>query len=375
MPKYMNVHAMNLGELETEVLRKLWINPMEDSNGFPAATSFGKYSEYRIQKKINKVYSDLVTMTKSLRSWFIITLKANYTQYPVPINCFDIGEVYYYSSPTAYSKLEVYEEDYIETFLSPGWRTNPGTPLCAYVADHNRMGVKLGIAPYPSANGTAITLGSGISSKVQPYGVINGVSGAAGVGSAALTYIDAHGQNFDVLGIIPGLVLVNITDGSSGVIASLATTNTAYDTIICTSLTGGSTNVWAPGDEMRLEGGEYNNFVEIGQTDAEWLLSPIVGQLPTPGITMATGNLLVRGFMQPVLLRDYYQYPELPPMFHQAIADGAAADLGLQEPVDSPEFAQAQAYQQSFNLTIGALSAFSAMQYKAGNIQLQSRRS
>ena len=371
----MNVHAMNLGELETEVLRKLWINPSEDSNGFPTATAFGKYPEYRLRKKINLVYSNMVTMSRALRSWFIITLKKNYTQYPVPLNCFDIGEVYYYSSATSYAKLEIYEEELLEDLLSPGWRSYSSTPQYCYVADRNRMLVKLGVAPAPNVDGTAITLGAGISSKAQPYGVTNAVSGSAGVGSAALTYVDSHGQNFNELGIIPGLTIVNITDGSSGVISSLATTNTNYDTIICTSLIGGSTNTWTPGDEMRMESGEYNNFIEIGQTDAEWILSPTIGQLPTPGITMAAGNLLVRGFMQPILLRDYYQYPELNPMFHQAIAEGAAAELGMQEPADSPEFAQAQVYLQSYNQTIAGLSGFITSQYKSGNARLQSRRS
>ena len=165
MPKYMNVHAMNLGELETEVLRKLWINPSEDSNGFPAAASFIKYSEYRIRKKINLVYSNMVTAARTLRSWFIITLKENYTQYPVPANCFDIGEVYYYSSATAYTKLEIYEEELIEDLLSPGWRSYPSVPQYGYVADRNRMMIKLGVAPAPNVDGTAITLSSGISSE------------------------------------------------------------------------------------------------------------------------------------------------------------------------------------------------------------------
>ena len=89
---------------------------------------------------------------------------------------------------------------------------------------------------------------------------------------------------------------------------------------------------------------------------------------------MAAGNLLVRGFMQPMLLRDYYQYPELNPMFHQAIALGAAADLGMEEPTDSPEFAQAQIYQQSFNQAMAALSTFASLQYKTQGVQMWSRR-
>ncbi len=374
MPQYISSHAMNLGELETDVLRKLWINPSEDSNGFPSSASFGKYSEYRLRKKINKAYSDLVVLTRALRSWFIITLKANYTQYPIPLNCYDIDEVFYYSSATVYTKLDVYEESLIDSQLLPGWRSTPSVPQYAYTADRNKMVVKLGLAPAPIADGTAIILTGGTLSKAQPYGAGEAVSGAAAPTSATLVYVDASGQDFAKLGVIAGLTIINITDGSQGVIASITTTTANNDTITCTSLTNGNINAWTPGDEMRIIGGEYNNFMEIGDIDADYLLSPTIGSLPTPGITMAAGNLLVRGFFQPMLLRDYYQYPELSPLFHAAIAKGAAAELGMEEPVDSPEFAQAQTYQQDFNQSIAALSTFTSLQYKTGNVQIQSRR-
>lgn len=373
MPQYVDIDAMNLGELETDVLRKLWINPSEDSNGFPAATSFGKYSEYRIQKKINKAYTNLVVLSKALRSWFIITLKENYTQYPVPLNCFDIDMVYYYSSATAYTPLEIYEESYIEEMLIPGWRSNPSTPSYAYVGDRNKMNIKFGVAPAPNADGTAITLGSGISSKSRGFGAVEGIYGHANPDSATYTYVDAHAQNFSLLGIIAGMTVMNISDGSTGVISSITTTNSSYDTIVCTSLTGGSANVWTPGDEMRLLGGEYNNFIEITDDQASFLISATKGELPIPGITMAAGNLLIRGFIRPLVLKEYYQYPELDPLFHQAIADGAAGMLGLEEPADSPEFAQAQAYMRSYNESIAILNASAASQFKSKGAQLQSR--
>jgi len=373
MPQYINTHAMNLGELETEVLRKLWINPSEDSNGWPAATSFAKYSEYRIQKKLNKAYADLCTFTKAIRSWFIVTLKQYYTEYPIPHNCFDIETVYYYTSATSYSKLDMYEENYLEEVLIPGWRSFPSNPSYAYVADKNKMVTKLGIAPAPNTDGTAITLGSGVYQKDRGYGIVEAISGVAAPGSANLVYVDSQGQNFSTLGVIPNLTLINLTDGSSGLISTITTTNTSYDTITCASLSEGSTNVFTPGDEIRIVGGEYVNFVEIGQLEADFLLAPSIGQLPTPGITMAAGNLLVRGYMRPLLLRNYYQYPELDPLFHQAIALGAAAELCLEEPVDSPEFAQGQAYQKSFNESIMALSIFAALQYKSGSLQITSK--
>jgi hypothetical protein len=212
MPVNINVFAMNLGELETEVLRKLWINPSEDSNGWPAPTAFGKYSEYRIKKKLNKYYSDMVCLARAVRSWFIVTLKNGYSQYPVPINCFDINEVYYFSSPTVYTKLDVYEEDLIETKLAPGWRSVPSVPQYAYTADRNKMMVKLGVAPAPNTDGTAPTLDSTILSSLQPFGAVDAVSGVAGPGSSNLTYIDSTGQNLAALGVAVGFTIVNKTD-------------------------------------------------------------------------------------------------------------------------------------------------------------------
>ena len=372
MPQNIDVHALNFGELETEVLRKLWINPQEDSNGFPAAVAFGKYSKYRIDKKLNKAYSDLVVLSKSFRSWFIITLKANYTQYPVPLNCFSIEKVYYFNTATTYHELKVWEETLIEEILLPGWMTTPSIPQYAYVADRNKMIVKLGVAPAPNTDGTAPTLGS-VSNQSGPYGVIEGVSGSAAPGSSNLKFVDTSGQNFVSLGVIVGITVLNITDGSKGVISSITTTNTSYDTINVTSLTGGSVNVFTPEDEIRFLYGEYNNLITIGTEEAQYLLSSITGSLHVQGITMGAGNLLVRGYMRPILLKDNNQYPELDPTFHQAIALGAAAELGQEEPADSPEFAQAVTYRQSFNEAINALAIFSALQHK-GTISLQSRR-
>src|SRR4030042_3932474 len=132
MPENIQIYAMNFGELKTEVLRKLWINPNEDSNGFPAATSFVKYSEYRVRKKINQAYSEIMALTRTLKSWFIIPLVANYSQYPVPVNCFDINKVFYYNSATTYTELPVVDEGFLEEELSPGWNSIASIPQWAF---------------------------------------------------------------------------------------------------------------------------------------------------------------------------------------------------------------------------------------------------
>jgi len=172
------------------------------------------------------------------------------------------------------------------------------------------------------------------------------------------------------LGVIAGMVILNISDGSKGTITTISTTNTTNDTINVAALTGGSANTWTAGDEMRIVSpGEYGNIIEIGETEADYILSP-TPDLPIPGITMAANNLLVRGYMYPIILRDKYQYPELSPVYHPYIAMGAAASLGKEEPADSPEFAQALAYEKQYNDMTATLNNYAATQYKSDfNIQ------
>lgn len=372
MPENIAINAMNLGELETDVLKKLWIHFNEDTDGFAPATAFSKYSQYRVQKKINQVYAEMVVLTRSLRSWFIVPLKQYYSQYPVPTNCFDVETVYYFSSATSYSELEIIEDAYLEDQLLEGWRTTSGTPGYAFVGDRNKMVVKLGIAPAPAADATPITLASGRSKMDYPYGSTEAVSGSATVGSGATAYVDSLGQNFTTLGVIAGMVILNISDGSKGTITTITTTNTANDTINVAALAGGALNTWTAGDEMRIVSpGEYGNIIEIGEVEADYILSP-TPDLPAPGITMAANNLLVRGFMYPILLVDRYQYPELSPIYHPYIAMGAAASLGKEDPADSPEFAQSTVYEEQYNSMSAFLSNLSASQYR-GNYQIQSK--
>jgi len=355
MPQYNDYHAMNLGLLQSSLLRKLWINPSEDDNGWPADTAFLKYSESRINRKLNQYYADLVASAKCLHSWFILPFTANYSQYQVPIGIFDIDRVFMFTSSTCYEELKVHEESYIEEVLSPGWRSVSGIPAYAYVGDRSGMTVKLGFAPAPNTAATAITITSGGTTETRPLGGTDSVYGVAGVDSAATSYVDSQGQDFGYL--TPSQPIMNITTNTIGTITSISTTNSDNDTLVC-SIT------WSPGDEMRVFAGELIGTVSIGSLDASYILNPIIGAFPSSGITMAANNVLVRGFSLPVKLSSKYQYPELNPIFHEAIVLGAAADLGKEEPVDTQEYKQALAYEQQYNIIIAKLSMFTGQQYQ-----------
>lgn len=375
MPENLFVHAMDLGKLETEVLKKLWIQVTEDSDGYSPDAVFVKYSRYRVRQKINLVYNRIATMTRAIRSWFIIPTKTGYTQYPLPLNVLGVFEpVYYYTSSTAYDELPVYDRKTIDD-LEPGWRTQTGVPNKAYVGDWTRQGRKLGLTPTPTADATGITLAATVLERAQPFGPAEALYGSAAPASATNTYVDSDGQNFVKLGVVPGMVILNLTDLSRGTITSIATTGSTSDTIVCSAnLSGGSLNVWTPGDEMRIIGGEYGGFFEIGDTEATYLISPTAGALPNPGVTMAAGNVLVECYIMPALLREQTQMPELHPVLHQAIAIGAAAELAEEEPMSSPEFQQSQKYWDRFNKEIAGASTWLAEHYFSGDYQLWGKR-
>ena len=120
MPENVHIHAMNLGELSSEVLRLCWIPFTENSDGSPPDSAYYRYSKYRIRKKINEVYAEVAELVGYLRSWFIVTLKANYTQYQMPQNVVDVDEVLYFSSATSYDRLKIRSMELLEDEI-PGW--------------------------------------------------------------------------------------------------------------------------------------------------------------------------------------------------------------------------------------------------------------
>jgi hypothetical protein len=278
----------------------------------------------------------------------------------LPLQVAGFEDVYYFSGPTSYKKLKYYNRGDLED-LSTGWITSTGDPEYCFSGDPIGMYQTLGITPRPSADGTGVTLASGIFNTVGAYGPVEGVEGSAGGGSATGTYIDSEGQNFSMLGVIVGQTIINRTDGSTGTITSITTTNTANDTIVCSGgLSGGATNVWAVSNEMQITGGVYYPVTILTGFSSQYYLSPNMGQLPIPGLTMAAGNLLISCYLYPMLLREQNQYPELTPNYHQAIPYGAASMLFSQQPAGSPEAAKAAEYGQMFSQKVAEAAAAKA---------------
>lgn len=377
MPENLNVFAMNFGELEADVLRKLWIDFSEDDNGWPPDTAFsGRLTRTHVRRKLNQSLAEIGALARCNKGWFILPSKTNYGQYPVPQNVVDIvSPVYWFTSSTEYIELTVYDEsDFDNALRLSGWRTETGAqPEYAYSGFTNRSQRYLGITPVPTADATAVTLNAAVLERAQLYGVSEAVSGSAASGSTSTKMVDADGRNFEDLGVIPGVYILNITDGSRGAVTAISTTNTTNDTIEAT-LTGGATNQFNPGDEWRVVHGTYGGIIEIGDIDVSMLLAPSPASIPSPLITMAAGNMLVRTVILPVKLVDLNQLPELPYWYHSAVSIRAAGYLAKEYPMDSPEYKQGDAYIAQSDNMIGSLKGEAESLYKTGPRQIQSRR-
>jgi hypothetical protein len=260
--------------------------------------------------------------------------------------------------------------------MRSGWRTATGSmPEFAYSGLWRGTQRYLGFTPTPTASATAVTLDSTILERVSPYGPAEGVEGTAASGSGTLAMVDASGQNFVELGVVPGMVIINISDSSKGTITTISTTNTLNDTINCSGgLSGGSANTWTLSDEFKVIGGSYGGFIEIGDTEASFLVGRYGGDVPFPKITMANGNVLFKAYLRPVLLANKNQYPELPPELHPAVGELAAGYLAGEFPTDTAEYKQSEMYiAKALQATILA-SSYLATQYRGGDQFLWSRR-
>jgi hypothetical protein len=377
MPENVYIHQLTLGQLEGEVLRKLWITFDEGTDGVPPASAFSsRLPQSRVRRKINQACAEIAARTKAIQGWFILPLKATYGQYAVPGNVFDIASpVYYFTSSTAYDELPVYSEAELDD-QRPGWRTTTGSmPEFAYSGLSRGTQRYIGFTPTPTTSATAVTLDSTVLERDGPYGPAEGVEGTATSGSGATAMVDASAQNFVELGVVPGMVILNVSDGSKGTITTITTTATSYDTINCSGgLTGGSANTWTLADEFRVIGGSYGGFIEIGDTEASFLVGKYSGDIPFPKITMASGNVLFKAYLRPVLLVTKNQFPELPPELHPTVGELAAGYLAGEYPVDTAEYKQSEMYLAKANQAVVLASSYLADQYRGGDKFLWSQR-
>lgn len=340
------IHKMNFGQLETAVLRRCWITLYDDdllSDGSPAEAAFmQRYTKTQVDDAINSAYATLCVSTKAIKSWVLLPLRANINTYRLPEQVAGIMSVYYFQSETSYVELESVVMQDLD-ILASGWLTDTGEPERYALGPMSYRFPTIVVSPTPIVGATAVSLDSQVFQTSEALSVTEAVKGYAAPASSANVFIDSLDRDFVKLGVIVGQTIQNLTDGSQGTISEVSGSS------ITATLSGGSTNVWNPGDEMLVTGGSY--ITESDET-YPFIVSSDPTNIPLPGIGMRTGNLLILSYNYPMKLVETTQYPELPPMFHQTIADGAAGLLMGENPPGSPEFAKAAEYIKIFGESV-----------------------
>lgn len=323
--------------------------------------SYDRFPKWLIRQKLTERQNIFAFKSQCLKKFALLVAKQGYTQYKLPLNCMDKGiiAIRYYTSSTSYEDIELRDTRYLDEHY-PGWLAHgDGTPQIAYMGETYGNIPMIGIYQAPDANGTDYSLSpdTGIVIGDSFPGTITNHTGMA-TGGSCTTLTDSY--NFVDLGIVAGMTINNVTDGSSATITVVADGQITH-----TALSGGSDNTFSAGDSYEILGGEYG--VITSWTDEErYIFGSEVGLVSQ--ITVPAGNFRVDYIPYPHPFSydetgadanqgNDLQYPEIPKLYHQALAYGVISDLLSTFNEASKEFGRAQVYEQKFNDAIAEAMA------------------
>jgi hypothetical protein len=307
------------------------------------AAHYDRYSEASIERALNDALREAVRITRCLKSFAIIRMKASTSQYKPPTEMMLVNKAFFYQSATSYYELVQVTRAWLDRFKR-GWRVVDGDPLYMYPGDHWGNLRKLGFYPTPDTAGSdyATSPDTGIyasSTGLTTTGNITGTNTTA----HATVCTDTAARTLSDLGVLVGMMAVNVTDSSSGQITAVS------GSTFTVTLTGGTNNTWAVGDSWTILAGEYGVVVDW-TGDEEYLFTAEIGGMID--VDTIVGNVYLEFTKRPIPLQLETQYPQLPPELHQYLPDGAAWILKRAAPRGSDDFNEAMAAKQEFMTNI-----------------------
>lgn len=329
----------------------------ELGNVIGTTISYDRFPKWLLRQKLNERQNDFVYNSRSLKKFALVRAKENYRNYKLPTNCMDNGviAVKYYDTATSYDEIKIVDYEWMDINHS-GWLTeDAGDPEYCLLGDTYGNIPMIYVHPKPDADGTDYTIApdTGVTIGGDLPGATNNITGTATGGAVdGTTLVDAGGVDFTDLGLVAGMWVNNVTDGSSAYILSIAATAITF----ASALTGGTLNVFTAGDSYNILSGEYG-VLTSWEDDEQYIFGSEEGVLST--ITVPAGNFRVDYIPYPIPFAwddtaadgaqgNDDQYPEIHRKYHAALAMGVVADLLRTFHEASKEFQRAQAYEQSF---------------------------
>ena len=309
--------------------------------------SYNKFPRKFIIQKLNNRLNQFVLNSQCIRKTAILLTKKDYGRYKLPENCMDggiIGSPKFFIDASNYIQLFIRDTQWLDGNYD-GWRTGPSaTPQYAYMSDsYGNIGL-LGVYPKPSVDGTnyAVSPNTGVVvGSTIPVATMDIPGVATGNGTA--TALGDTTVDFTILGLVAGMSVMNVTDGSTCNIVTVA-----EHVITTTALSGGSDNLWSVADSYTILAGEYGVITTWGGPD-QCIFSSQVGEMTN--INVPAGNILLEFIPYPLPFPEVGGddiYPEIPKLYHMGLAMGVVADLLTTFTEKTKEFERAKVYDKMF---------------------------
>ena len=318
--------------------------------------SYSKFPRWLIRSKLNDRQNRVVEASKCIRKTAIIPAQDGRRTYRLPENCMDGGliSVKFFSAADEYEVLDLKDRQWLDENRD-GWRVDEeDDPEIVFPGPSYGNLQTFSVHPVPDADGnsyydspdTGIYVGTDMpGTGVNTYGTCTALGSATTLTNSA--------GDFTNVGLVAGMAVINLTDGSVARLSSIAATAL---TMTAPGLTGGTDDTFASGDSYMILSGEYAVICDHRRAD-RYAFASEIGMLDN--LTVPANSFLVDFLPYPLAFpfdpsatdaNQLYQnmYPEIPRIYHSALVDGVVADLLGTFNEGSKEFARAQAYEQRF---------------------------
>lgn len=340
--------------------------------------SFDTFSRSQIRKKLTNRQNIFVFHSQCLKKFALLVAKDGYRQYKLPVNCMDNGLIAakYYESATSYVDLDIVDLAFMNDSEEGYLVAADGTPQYAFMGDSYGNIPMLEVYPAPDEDGTdyADSPETGVAIGGDLPATSGNITGQATGGAAGgTTLIDTGGVDFTALGLVGGMYVRNVTDGSYAYILSLAATTITF----AAALTGGTANKFVAGDSYNILAGEYGVITDWANDDRA-VFGSEVGLLSK--ITVPAGNFRIDYIPYPLefpATGNEGQYPEIPKLYHESLALGVVADFLGSFHEKTQQFKRAELYEAKFQqamMTAASIKANRPFKEKPVSIRPGRRR-
>jgi hypothetical protein len=340
--------------------------------------SYSKFPKWLIRQRLSERQNQFVAVSQCLKRTALIPAVADRKAYRLPENCMDNGvqSVRYYSHHDTYDDLDIKDQKWLDDNFE-GWRTTDSSePDYCYKADSYGNIPMLGIHPSCDSSGTAYTGTSdtGVQIGTTAPGASANISRVTTSAGAGTVITDTSGAFTDT-GVVAGMYVRNVTDGSYAYVVSVDTATQ----ITTSTLDGGTDDTWASGDTYEILAGEY--MILCSETRADRYIfgykMGCLGEITIPDHTLVIDYT-------PYPLSFYWdatvsdsghvhdtQRPEIPVIYQHGLAMGVVADMLRTFHENSKEFQRAQLYDTIFaNAAAEALAIKTKRPFEDKKVQL-----